>query len=77
MAIRRSIHVEPDIVNKTQCELNYACLSGNNVCNVELYEDRDLQLLRCREERSCAHRKKYQGLFICTCPVNRASHNLN
>ena len=77
MALTRSIHVEPVIVNNTPCDRNYACLSGKNVCNVELYEDREVQLLRCRDERPCAFKKKYQGLFICTCPVNRASYNLS
>jgi len=77
MALLRSVNVEPEIVNKTQCDMNYACLSGKAVCNVEPYEDRDVQILRCRDERSCAFKKNYQGLFICTCPVNRASFGLN
>jgi len=77
MALTRSMKVEPEILNKTQCDLNHACLSGKAVCNAELYLDRDVQLLRCRDERSCAFRKNYLGLFICTCPVNRASFNLN
>jgi hypothetical protein len=77
MAFIRSLNVEPAIVAKTQCDRNYACLSENAVCNVELFVDRELQLLRCKDERSCAFKKKYQGRFICTCPVNRASFNLD
>lgn len=77
MTLIRSLTVDPDIVSTTQCELNYACLSGKAVCDVERYEYRDVQLLRCRDERSCAYRKNYQGLSICTCPVNRASAGIN
>jgi len=77
MAFVRSLNVEPAIVARTRCDRNYACLSENAVCNVELFVDRELQLLRCRDGRSCAFRKKYPGRFICTCPVNRASYNLD
>jgi hypothetical protein len=58
--------------------MNYACISGKSACcNVELFVDRDVELLRCRDERSCAFKKSYQGLYICTCPVNRASFSVN
>jgi len=77
MALTRSMNVEPAIINKTQCELNYACLTGKDTCRVEPFLDRDVQLLRCMDERSCAYRKNYQGRSICTCPVNRASFSLN
>ncbi len=77
MALLRTMNVEPEIVSNTKCDLNYACLSGEAVCDVELFEDREMQLLRCKDERSCAFKKKYQGHFICTCPVNKASLNIN
>ena len=77
MALTRSMQVEPEIVNKTHCDMNYACLTGKNVCQVEPFIDRDVQLLRCNDERACAFRKNYQGKSICTCPVNRAAHSLN
>ena len=73
MAFIRSINVEPEIVTKTRCDMNYGCLAGKAVCNVEPYLDRDVQLLKCVDERSCAFKKSYLGLSICTCPVNRAS----
>jgi len=77
MALTRSMNVEPEIVNNTRCDMNYACLSGKSVCNVEPFVDRELQLLRCRDERSCAFKRNYQGQFICSCPVNRASFGFN
>ena len=77
MALIRSMNVEPEIVSNTQCDMKYACLSGKSVCNVEPFMERDVQLLRCKEDRSCAFKKKYQGWFICTCPVNKASLNIN
>jgi hypothetical protein len=77
MALTRSMHVEPEIINSTRCDMNYACLTGKTVCQVEPFIDRDVQLLRCRDERSCAYRKNFQGRFICTCPVNRALFSLN
>jgi len=73
MALLRSTNVEPEIVKTTQCDLNYACLSDKTVCHVEPFEDRDVQLLRCKDERACAFKKKYQGRILCTCPVKRAS----
>lgn len=77
MAFTRSMNVEPAILHKTQCDMKYGCLSGRHVCDVEPYLDRDVQLLRCKDDRPCAFRKNYQGLSICTCPVNRASFNVN
>ena len=77
MALIRSINVEPEIVNKTQCDMNHACLSGKDVCNVEPYLERDVQFLRCMDKRSCAFKKSYKGWFICTCPVNKASFSRN
>jgi len=77
MAFTRSMHVEPEIINNTRCKLNYACLTGKSVCHVEPFMDRDVQLLRCRDERSCAFRKYYLGRHICTCPVNRAAFSVN
>jgi hypothetical protein len=77
MALTRSMQVEPEIINNTRCKLNYACLTGKSACHVELFMDRDVQLLRCRDERSCAFRKNYLGRHICTCPVNRAAFSLN
>ena len=77
MALLRSMNVEPEIISSTQCDMNYACLSGKAVCDEEPFVDREVQLLRCKDERSCAFKKSYQGLFICTCPVNRASFRIN
>ena len=77
MALNRSLYVEPGIISKTPCDMRYACLSGKAVCEVELFMDREVQLLRCRDERACAFKKSYQGMFICTCPVNRAAFSVN
>jgi len=77
MALLRSMNVEPEIVNSTACDKNYACLSGKAMCHVEPFVDREVQLLWCKDESSCAHKKKYQGRYICTCPVNMASLNLS
>jgi len=73
MALLRSSNVEPEIVYKTQCDMHYACLTNKAVCKVEPFIDRDVQLLRCKDERSCSFKKKYQGRVICTCPVKKAS----
>lgn len=77
MALIRSMTVEPAIVSGTKCDRNYACLSDKSACKVEPFMDRELQLLRCRDERTCAYKRSYQGQFICTCPVNRASFGMN
>lgn len=77
MASTKSINVDPEIVSKTQCDMHYACLSDKSACDVEPFVDRELQLLRCNEPRSCAYKRKYQGRFICSCPVNRAAHGYN
>ncbi len=77
MTLPRSRNIDSDIIVNTRCDLNYACLSDKSVCNAEPFLDRDLQLLRCRSERSCVHRKKYRAFSICTCPVNRASFGIN
>ena len=77
MTLSRSVMIDPDILKNTQCDRKYACLSGEAMCRAEPYEDRDVLLLRCMDERSCAYRRKYLGLYICTCPVNQASYSIN
>lgn len=77
MALIRSMNVEPEIVNSTQCNMKHACLSGKTVCKVEPYLERDVQLLRCMDDRACTFKKNYKGWHICTCPVNRASFGVN
>lgn len=69
--------IAPEIVTKTRCDLQYACLSGKAVCKVEPFVDREVQLLRCKNERACAFKRKYSGWDICSCPVNIASFGLN
>ena len=76
MALIRSVNIEPGILEKTPCDLNHACLSGEVVCSVEPFVDRELELLRCKDERACAFKRKYDGQYICSCPVNRASFGL-
>jgi len=77
MTLIRSMHVDPELIKNTRCDMHHACLSGKSVCHVEHYLDRDVQLLRCMEDRACAFKRNYQGWPICTCPVNRASFGLN
>ena len=77
MALIKSMNVDPEIVNKTQCDMNRTSLSGEATCNAEPFVDRDVEFLRCRNKRSCAFKRKYQGQLICTCPVNRASFGFN
>ena len=77
MASIKSMNVDPEIVSKTKCDMHYACLSDKDACDVEPFVDRELQLLRCKEERSCAYKRKYQGRFICSRPVNRAAFGYN
>ena len=77
MALTRNMNVEPEVVNNTQCDMNYICLSGRIVCNVEPYLERDVQFLRCMEQRSCAFKKSFKRWFTCACPVNVASYSLN
>jgi len=76
MALSRNIHVEPEIINSTRCDMNHACLTDNTVCKVEPFIDRDVLLLRCKNKRACIHKKKYLDWTICTCAVNIASYHL-
>ena len=77
MASIKSMNVDPEIMNNTKCDMHFACLSDKDACDVEPFVDRELQLLRCKEGRSCAYKRKYQGRFICSCPVNRAAYGYN
>jgi hypothetical protein len=77
MALPRNKDIDPEIILMTRCDMNYACLTDKSLCNAEPFLDRDVQLLRCRDERSCPHKKNYRGFFICTCAVNRASFRIN
>jgi hypothetical protein len=77
MAFTRNRQIDPDIIGKTPCHMNHACLSGQSVCQAEPFVDRDVPLLRCRDVRACAFRKNYRGMSICMCPVNRASFGFN
>jgi len=45
LALIINTNVEPEIVNNTQCDMSYACLSEKIVCNVEPYLERDVIFL--------------------------------
>jgi hypothetical protein len=76
MTLIKSMNVDPEILKETLCDNEFACLSGKATCNVELFVDRELELLRCKEESACEFKRNYNGQFICTCPVNKASFGL-
>lgn len=40
-------------------------------CNTQLFYDRDVELLRCNEEKNCSHKQYYNNMTICTCPRNK------
>ena len=77
MTLIKSMNVDPEILKETLSDHDYACPSGEAACNAELFVDRELELLRCKEESACEFKRNYNGQFICTCPVSKASFSRN
>jgi len=40
-----------------------------SLCNTQLFYDRDLELLRCDEEKACPYKSFYNKMTICDCPI--------
>jgi len=39
-----------------------------SLCNTQLFYDRDVELLRCNEEKQCPHKGFYNNMTVCDCP---------
>lgn len=61
-----------DVQTATECSHGHACLSNPNWCQTDLFDDRDVLVVRCREQRRCHYRRKYNDFFICSCPTKTA-----
>ena len=40
-----------------------------SLCDTQLFYDRDIQLLRCNEEKQCPYKSFYNNMTICDCPT--------
>jgi hypothetical protein len=56
----------------TDCAHNHACLTDKSWCDTDLFNDRDVLVVRCKESRRCCYRRKYVDLHVCSCPTKTA-----
>lgn len=57
------------------CEYDFACLGDDPICVTEQFVYRDVEMIRCRSEFPCGKRRSFDGLLICTCPVQKRLHS--
>jgi len=71
------LKIDEDI-SKTagKCKKNLSCLSGNDICEVELCVDGKIHFIKCMNLEPCHYRIPFGYSFVCNCPVRTAIFNL-
>jgi hypothetical protein len=63
--------IDAEILCGGQCQFDHACLTDWSMCRTEWFLDRDVELLRCLNDRKCRYRARYGNMFLCMCPVRQ------
>lgn len=68
--------IDPQILSTARCEHDFACLGGEAPCETMVFTNRDVPVVKCLGKQPCNKRNSYDGMQICTCPVQRKLHGL-
>ena len=76
MMLKTVIKIDEDISKTaTKCKKNLSCLSGNDICKVELCVDGKIHFIRCMNLEPCHYKIPFGYSFVCRCPVRKELFN--
>ncbi|MFZ3382993.1 MAG: hypothetical protein WA144_03615 [Candidatus Methanoperedens sp.] len=77
MMLKTVIKIDENI-SKTasKCKKNLSCLSGKEICKVELCIDGKIHFIKCINLEPCDYRIPFGYSFVCICPVRKEIFNL-
>ncbi|CAG0996542.1 hypothetical protein METP2_02955 [Methanosarcinales archaeon] len=75
MILKTVIKIDEEILKKVNCKKNLSCLSGTDICKVELCIDGKIHFIKCINLEPCHHRISFGYSFICKCPVRKELFN--
>ena len=70
------VAIDPQVLQAAQCEHGFACLGEESPCETMRFTNKDVEIVKCLGKLPCAKRNSYDGMQICTCPVQRELHGL-
>ncbi|CAG0951356.1 MAG: hypothetical protein OIN86_08535 [Candidatus Methanoperedens sp.] len=76
MMLKTVIKMDEDILKTaTRCKKNLSCLSGSDICKVELCVDGKIHFIKCMNLEPCHYRIPFGYSFVCRCPVRKELFN--
>jgi hypothetical protein len=73
---RMGIEVSEDAIKKTtKCRKNISCLSGKEICKVELCIDNKIHFIKCVDNNPCSYKVPFGYSYVCLCPVRKELYN--
>ena len=71
MAAPKKISIDPEIIEKTECDKDFICLTSDQsiYCSVANTLGDSMVQLECCDLVDCRHNKLYGSLHLCKCPV--------
>ena len=70
------VDIDPRVLLAARCEHGFACLGQASPCETVRFTNRDVDIVKCLGKLPCNKRNSYDGMQICTCPVQRKLHGL-
>ncbi len=77
MVQKKDLKVHEDTIkNASRCKKNYSCLSGGNLCKVDMCVEDKILFIVCVNGETCNYRVPFGYSYVCTCPVRKELYNL-
>ncbi len=76
MMLKTVIKIDENISKTaTKCIKNLSCMSGSDICKVELCVDGKIHFIKCMNLEHCNYRISFGYSFVCNCPVRKELFN--
>jgi len=64
MILKTVIKIDEEILKKVNCKKNLSCLSGTDICKVELCIDGKIHFIKCINLEPCHHRILFERIMF-------------
>ena len=62
--------IDENIINKTDCKKNFACLDNTDVCcKITNCVNNQIYFVDCKDKKYCNFKKFFGNSNYCTCPT--------